>query len=103
MLKRLVDEGGEPAKVGWASSRSSSGEGPDEVTTHDDSNQLIEDLGQTTNIKDQVAQQEDISSYSAEGLESEESKKLFAEADDLKNKLKELDIGSLDHDDDQDG
>lgn len=76
---------GTEKRAGWTSSRSSSGEGPDEV--NNDANQADEVSPQHTSRQQ---------SFNTQEYESSESKKLVAEADDLKSKLKELNIGSLD-------
>lgn len=125
MLKQ-ISEKGEISRQGWSSSRSSSGEGPDEVTQHEDFNQGEEPSSPnytttssqplSSNPLRQTSQEIPATkttgptSYATaetnpgvEQLESSESRKLFAEADDLKSKLKELNIGSLDFGNDQDG
>lgn len=100
-----MSEKGENFKKGWSSSRSSSGEGPDDVNEQTD-----EPLSPAYNSSSEFRQAppaeptsnttDDVSAtkteFQAEELESSESRKLFAEADDLKSKLKELNIGSLD-------
>ncbi|KAG9511207.1 V-type proton ATPase 16 kDa proteolipid subunit, partial [Fragariocoptes setiger] len=67
----------------WTSSRSSSGEGPDAVTDGETDFNQADESGVTVSQNDQNI------------LESD-SKKLVDEADDLKHKLKEFNIGSLD-------
>uniref|UniRef100_A0A6G1SBC6 Synapse-associated protein n=1 Tax=Aceria tosichella TaxID=561515 RepID=A0A6G1SBC6_9ACAR len=143
MLKQMSEKGAD-AKKGWSSSRSSSGEGPDEVgsvdghqtenepfspgydtsstaaaaatttatssatntttsTTLGYGNQQKQEsfsLENTTapstrsdgSTKQDPQQQEQ---YQSNELESSESRKLVAEADDLKSKLRELNIGSF--------
>lgn len=135
-LLKQMSEKGERAKQGWSSSRSSSGEGPDEVSattphgtideplspsyslsspasTTIDRQQQKQDNFQldssdkasaapTSKLATSVERQQSTTStkqqkqYQAQELESSESRKLFAEADDLKSKLRELNIGSLD-------
>lgn len=85
---------------GWNSSRSSSGEGPDDLGTIDEITHS-EDLShkyepKSSNVNVSPVTQQNISSLTSQGFESDESKKIFAEADDLKNKLRELNIGSFD-------
>lgn len=133
-LLRQMSEKGENIKKGWTSSRSSSGEGPDEITeTTEPFSPSYATAGKTmapekqqsidkpqqqqqppqaqqsfnlSNINTTTAPATDISpsfsdDYQKQELESSESRKLVAEADDLKSKLRELNIGSLD--DGQDG
>lgn len=131
-MKQMSERGADIKRQSWASSRSSSGEGPDEdVTVNEDHTlnsttiaaptaaaaaaQLGDDssiatsnpsytndlqrassllskqdtLGQTTN-------QEFESTPTTAGGVSSDTSKLFAEADDLKSKLRELNIGSFD-------
>lgn len=124
-LLKQMSEKGEYVKKGWSSSRSSSGEGPDEdAAGNDDTIQNDEPPTPSystpgTNASElrqlSLAQQQQISNsdtstiqtttitedatttnYQTQDLESSESRKLVAEADDLKSKLKELNIGSLD-------
>lgn len=102
----MSDRGKDTEKQGWASSRSSSGEGPDEITAPDDANQHEESAspGYSTNLSQQQQtniSKEPSSAINTANLESSESRKLVAEADDLKSKLKELNIGSFE--DSQDG
>lgn len=131
MLKQMSKKGTD-LKQGWASSRSSSGEGPDEITSstidtgqneYDNSGskskgavEPVEELANNLvkesldfdtsassmsrmNEKRQPQLQQQTSYKSATDtseLESSESRKLVAEADDLKSRLRELNIGSLD-------
>lgn len=134
-----MSEKGADAKKGWSSSRSSSGEGPDEVgsvdghqtenepfspgyntsstaaaasttntttsTTLGYGNQKkqesfsLENATATSTRSDggtkQDPQQQQQEQYQSNELESSESRKLVAEADDLKSKLRELNIGSF--------
>lgn len=124
LLKQMSEKNQDIQRQGWASSRSSSGEGPDEdvtaaeeVTQQDEnpSFSLAAQNSSTTDVSNfnadnlmKTQQQgtfdQDISTSAATNLvsstqdvlQTEESKKLFAEADDLKSRLKELNIGSLD-------
>lgn len=106
-----MSERGEDIKQqkGWASSRSSSGEGPDEITSADDGNQNEEvSSDHHTSAQGQKPQSFNldnlpVKSAQQEEYESSESRKLVAEADDLKSKLRELNIGSLDDGGGQDG
>lgn len=126
MLKR---EGDGNSQSGWASSRSSSGEGPDEVVLSASGNQLVADeplspsctssqsctIGRRidtdlANRTDDVAIDTEIGvdgsdrkqlqshSLNADEALSEASDPLRVvdQADDLKNRLKELNIGSFD-------
>jgi hypothetical protein len=137
MLKQMSERGTD-AKKGWASSRSSSGEGPDEVGEQQGASDEpplspgynSDAQQQTSSVKQQdsfnlvdkinISDKEDPSlfggseslttftpaaitsqqlqqgQYQSSELESTESRKLVAEADDLKSKLRELNIGSLD-------
>lgn len=148
MLKQMSEKGADSRK-GWASSRSSSGEGPDEVCSIDTpqlgakgeqtfspsyDTSSISSVGRippannqqqkqdrfgfagTDNVtccqesnqastcsettqqhqQDQPQYQSQDKQYQSNELESSESRKLVAEADDLKSKLRELNIGSLD-------
>lgn len=132
LLKQMSDRGEDLKRQGWASSRSSSGEGPDEITTTDE----VANQGETSpgynittaatatttscnpsgnanqvNIQQQQTLFNPITSStiasasvtSGQELESSESRKLFADDDDLKSKLRELNIGSLDDGGGQDG
>jgi hypothetical protein len=142
MLKQMSEKGAD-ARKGWSSSRSSSGEGPDEVGSVDGHQAENEpsspgyDTSTTTTTKttsnitasatsnpsrfsnqqypeqtsdsfnevntynpepssrsvDITKQQQQ--QYESNELESRESRKLVAEADDLKSKLRELNIGSF--------
>lgn len=143
MLKQMSEKGAD-AKKGWSSSRSSSGEGPDEVgsvdghqteneplspsydtsaavatTTSNTINATSTNLGQFSNQQyqeqrqesfslvntnvpepsntsaDSLKQQQQPQQYQSNELESIESRKLVAEADDLKSRLRELNIGSF--------
>lgn len=131
MLKQMSEKGAS-TKKGWSSSRSSSGEGPDEVGSVDglqtenepfspgysmpSQQQQTTTTGNTTtpstfgNNDQYLEQQESFSSgastdranvstqeqqHQSNELESSESRKLVAEADDLKSKLRELNIGSF--------
>lgn len=135
MLKQMSEKGAE-AKKNWSSSRSSSGEGPDEVGSVDGhhieneplspsydtsvataaattSNTATNTTSNTTATgqfsNQQYPQQESFSlvntnvpepsttrvDHKSEELESSESRKLVAEADDLKSRLRELNIGSF--------
>lgn len=95
----MSDRGEDIKRQGWSSSRSSSGEGPDEVTANDESNQNESTGFSSTTIASQLAEPSSYPDSSAktdtQELESSESRKLVAEADDLKSKLKELNIGSF--------
>lgn len=132
LLKQMSERGEEMKKQGWTSSRSSSGEGPDvenneeaanqESFTNYNANEAISTTNNnsyvTTNntVADNTSNFKDYSDYNFEPssnttskeeandlIEQElESSKLFAEAD-LKNRLKELNIGSLDESGNQDG
>lgn len=106
MLKQQIIDGNQEgqsnamttrAQAGWSSSRSSSGEGPDEVTSTEETSHLAED---TANASFSF---EKTSSYVEPPTNSQEetSQNFFVDDNDLKNKLKELNIGSLD--DGQDG
>lgn len=134
MLKQMSEKGAN-TKKGWSSSRSSSGEGPDEVGSVDGLHTENEPfspsyatpsqqtsmtdkttsstLGTNNQYPEQQQQQESFSSvyetstdkanistqdqqqYQSNELESSESRKLVAEADDLRSKLRELNIGSF--------
>lgn len=118
LLKQMSARGEDIKRQGWTSSRSSSGEGPDEPTSPGfDSSAAINTpatlasttatIPATTDTSNFQRQQPDYSSYNFETgtttadandlINQElESSKLFAEADDLKSKLRELNIGSLD-------
>lgn len=136
MLKQMSEKGAS-AKQGWSSSRSSSGEGPDEVSSMTPHGTIDEPSSPgymtsdhktkppiapkqdsfkldgstsferqqstttttTTTTQPQQQQQQAEQQYQPQELESSESRKLFAEADDLKSKLRELNIGSLDGND----
>lgn len=118
-----MSEKGENFKRGWASSRSSSGEGPDEVNDEANQNEgplspsystsaapdhqqsFTSDPSSTATVNTTTSPMTipNTTSYQTQELESSESRKLVAEADDLKSKLKELNIGSLDDGGDQDG
>lgn len=97
----MSDRGEDIKRQGWSSSRSSSGEGPDEVTVNDESNQnegTNSSFSSTTLTSKSVPQSSNLDSSAntnTQELESSESRKLVAEADDLKSKLKELNIGSF--------
>lgn len=97
-LKRFMDEGGDIAKQGWTSSRSSSGEGPDEFVANDEPTHGEDIAAQSPNEPANQPTQQDVSSLIGQELESDESRKIIAEADDLRNRLKELNIGSLEQD-----
>ena len=117
MLKQLSQKG-QGAKQGWTSSRSSSGEGPDEITAIDEVNQndaASPSYKSSTTVARQASAKQDSFSFDTSSsanvvsasnqaattlreLESDESRKLVAEADDLKSKLRELNIGSLEGD-----
>lgn len=131
MLKHMSKKGTD-FRQGWSSRRSSSGEGPDEITTsgaepnytnrnesessnfklkgatepvEEFANNLVKESLDFDTSRPTANQQQ--ASYVAtttdtSELESSESRKLVAEADDLKSKLRELNIGSLDIGD-QDG
>lgn len=102
----MSDRGQNSEKQGWASSRSSSGEGPDEITAPDHSNQQEEASSPSYTTKltlHQASITKEPSSTDAGLLESSESRKLVAEADDLKSKLKELNIDSFEDGGGQDG
>lgn len=105
-------ESGESKRKGWSSSRSSSGEGPDEMSSavKDETSQLGEVSPSPLSATIASAQQNsfnlpptDFTSQepttatltNMTQLESDESRKLVAEADDLKSKLRELNIGSF--------
>jgi hypothetical protein len=134
MLKQMSEKGAD-AKKGWSSSRSSSGEGPDEVVSidgHQADNEPLSpsynapqttttETNNSTGFNDHqlytTEQKQESSSlvdtdkadapqsdaslgqehqpYQSNELESSESRKLVAEADDLKSKLRELNIGSF--------
>lgn len=101
-----MSDRGQDEKQGWASSRSSSGEGPDEITAPDDSNQHEEVASPSYTTKftqHQASITKEPSSIDTEVLESSESRKLVAVADDLKSKLKELNIDSFEDNGGQDG
>lgn len=110
----MIDRGEDIKRQDWASTRSSSGEGPDEETVAEEVTQSDDTVPSYSQVQQQdisyQAQQSfnqtsvDTSSANLiinQELESSESGRLVAEADDLKSKLKELNIGSLD--DGQDG
>lgn len=101
MLKQMSDRGENIKSQGGLSSRSSSGEGPDEITAVDDASQDPASPSYVTNQR----QQQTASSIltSSVELESSESRKLVDEANDLKSRLKELNIGSFDDSGGQDG
>lgn len=131
MLKHMSKKGAD-LRQGWSSRRSSSGEGPDEITTStaetssinrnefeissSKSKGAVEPVEEFANnlVKESLdfdtsasATNQQQTSYvptttDTSELESSESRKLVAEADDLKSKLRELNIGSLDIGD-QDG
>lgn len=99
LLKQMSDRGEDIKQShGWTSSRSSSGEGPDEMTTTDDVNQneITNQPASTTTTTAPEATTTTSTKIRAQELESSESRKLVAEADDLKSRLKELNIGSFD-------
>lgn len=120
LLKRFIDKGDSEAKHDWRSSRSSSGEGPDEITMNDDSmNQTYTNTRDGHNVEgievasshQQLESQENtqiISPFDNSNLitqqtsELDDSSKVLAEADDLNTKLKELNIG-FEYDGTQDG
>lgn len=127
LLKQFVEKGDSLAKHDWLSSRSSSGEGPDEITVNDDSvnqnypaNELVvsrqndnDNTSQQTLHKQEsqgtsIAKENAMATnaYSATSQldyqDMDESSKLLAEADDLNSKLKELNI-SFDEDGTPDG
>ena len=97
----MSDRGEDVKRMGWASSRSSSGEGPDEVTSSD-GNQ-IDDITSQTITTNPGQSSFNLDSSVAQELESSESRNLVAEEDDLKIRLRELNIGSLDDGGGQDG
>lgn len=101
LLKQMSDRGEDIKRQGWTSSRSSSGEGPDEITVNEEvaGNQSGDDMHinktqQSSNLDTTFTAP--ATTTTTQDLESSESQKLVAEADDLKSKLKELNIGSFD-------
>lgn len=89
MLKKMSD-----GVKSWSSSRSSSGEGPDvEVDATKSTASHIDALKQYQSPAAKNAAQASIDKQPSLDVDS---KKLFEEADDLKSRLKELNIGSFD-------
>lgn len=112
----MSERGADIKRQSWASSRSSSGEGPDEVTVNEHTagtesyaapaspsyttTTTAATAAATTN-NDQaqlfLTKQDTLGQTTNQELESSsDTSKLFAEADDLKSKLRELNIGSFD-------
>lgn len=87
----MSDRGEDLKRQGWNSSRSSSGEGPDEVAANDETN-----VNQTQSQFNLESSSPNPITTTLGDLESDESRKLVAEADDLNSKLRELNIGSFD-------
>lgn len=113
-MKQFVDRGDSMAKHDWLSSRSSSGEGPDEVTVNDESvnqnynftssgNSNIESQNSATQLQKQDSNSASMTTNETGGLDNpnitdvDDSSKLLAEADDLNSKLKELNISFEDY------
>lgn len=110
----MCEKGGDIKRQSWASSRSSSGEGPDEVTVNEDLSTQHTAGGTgsiashnystaataataTTYDQAQLTKQDTLGQTTNQEFESSgDTSKLFAESDDLKSKLRELNIGSLD-------
>lgn len=104
LLKQMTNHGEDIRRDGWSSSRSSSGEGPDEITTTEDVNPGEETMATYSSSMDQ--RQADKSSIDVTDNPLEEptnATDFFVDDNDLKNKLKELNIGSLDEASGQDG
>lgn len=100
------------AQTDWSSSRSSSGEGPDEITNTEDAIHLAGNIANSTFSSS--IDQTPASGFSVEDTRNSLAKApdanqatsdFFVDDNDLKNKLKELNIGSLDDGNDygQDG
>jgi len=105
-LKQMSDRGEDLIRHGWTSNRSSSGEGPDDDIVPSDEANHVDTASYNfdeRNAQNPLCPNLDSSVVREPGLESTESQKLFDEADDLKSKLKELNIGSLDEPGCQDG
>lgn len=116
----MSDRGADIKRQGFASSRSSSGEGPDDEVSviNDELSQAAEPSPNVMTATKQHSFSQDLTTNTATvtsagnqpaqvtstdfmaDFESSESRKLVAEADDLKSKLRELNIGSLDGDQD---
>lgn len=97
----MSDRGADIKRQGWASSRSSSGEGPDEVTVNEESinqGEVSSPNYSTTTGNLTAATYNTEASGKHQELEFNEPSALAADDDDLKSKLKELNIGSLDDD-----
>lgn len=115
----MSERGGDIKRQSWASSRSSSGEGPDEVTVNEDQTQhsttaaaagtggvecgVASPGGYATATNDPASslltKQDTLgqtTNQESESNSASDTSKLFAEADDLKSKLRELNIGSFD-------